>query len=72
MNYKGYQAQISYSEEDEIFIGRIMNIENDIIAFDGYSVEELQQALKTVVDDYIDDCIKAGKQPEAPQQEIAA
>ena len=72
MNYKGYQAHISYSEEDEIFVGRVTNIEHDIIVFDGTSVAELQQALKAVIDEYIEDCIKAGKQPEQPQQKIAA
>ena len=72
MNYKGYQAQITYNEEDEIFIGHISNIQQDIIAFDGNSIAELQQALKAVINEYLEDCIKAGKQPEEPIQKMAA
>jgi predicted HicB family RNase H-like nuclease len=73
MIYKNYHAQISYSEEDDVFIGRVVNVERDIIAFDGYSVEELKQAFKTVIDDYLQDCEKAGRQPESPLlEEMAA
>lgn len=72
MIYKNYYAQISYSEDDEVFIGRVVNIENDIIAFHGCSVEELRQAFKTVIDDYFQDCVNAGKQPERPIEEIVA
>lgn len=73
MIYKNYQAQISYSEEDDVFIGRVVNVEHDIIAFDGYSVEELKQAFKTVIDDYLLDCANAGRQPESPLlEEMAA
>jgi len=71
MIYKNYYAEINYSEEDEIFVGRVVNIERDIIAFDGYSVEELRQAFKTVIEDYLEDCAKANILPEKPE-EIAA
>lgn len=69
MIYKNYEAQISYSEEDEVFVGRVINIENDIIAFDGNSVVELKQAFQAVVDEYLDDCRKANRQPEKPLEE---
>ena len=46
MIYKNYEAQISFSEEDEIFFGRVVNIERDIIAFDGCSVQELKQSFQ--------------------------
>ena len=66
MIYKNYKAEISYSEEDEIFIGRVTNIQHDIIAFDGYSVEELKQSFKTVIEDYLQDCANIGKQLNPP------
>ena len=72
MIYKNYRAEISYSEEDEVFIGRVVNMETDIIAFDGYSVEELKQAFKAVIDDYLRDCLAVGKQPEKPMLEALA
>jgi predicted HicB family RNase H-like nuclease len=64
--YKNYEAQISYSEEDEIFFGRIVNLERDMIAFDGVSVEELKQSFHAAIEEYLQDCKEAGKKPEKP------
>ncbi len=66
MIYKNYEAQISYSEEDEIFFGRVVNIKQDMIAFDGTSVEELKQSFHAVIDEYLQDCKDTGKKPEIP------
>jgi len=64
--YKNYEAQITYSEEDESFFGRVVNIEHDMIAFDGDSVEELKQSFHAVIEEYLQDCKNAGKKPESP------
>jgi len=73
MIYKNYEAQISYSEDDEIFFGRVVNIERDMIAFDGISVEELKQSFHSAIEEYLQDCKKAGKKPEKPiMQKVAA
>ncbi len=72
MIYKNYEAQISYSEEDEIFVGRVINIEDDIIAFDGNSIVELKQAFQAVIEEYLDDCIKANRQPQKPLEKATA
>jgi predicted HicB family RNase H-like nuclease len=72
MIYKGYRAEISYSEEDELFFGRVINIEHDIIAFDGRSIDELKQAFAAVVDEYLQDCLVSHKQAEQPSERIAA
>lgn len=66
MIYKNYEAQITYSEDDEIFFGRVVNIERDMIAFDGTSVEELKQSFHAVIDEYLQDCKEVGKKPEMP------
>lgn len=72
MIYKNYRAEISYSEEDALFIGRVVNIERDIIAFDGESVAELKQAFAQVIEDYLQDCANSGKHAEQPTEIIAA
>ena len=72
MIYKGYRAEISYSEEDELFFGRVINIEYDIIAFDGRSIDELKQAFAAVVDEYLQDSLVSQKQAEQPSERIAA
>jgi predicted HicB family RNase H-like nuclease len=63
MKYKGYEAIIEYDAEDRLFFGRVINI-NDIIVFDGLSVDELEQSFQTVIDHYLADCQISNKTPE--------
>jgi predicted HicB family RNase H-like nuclease len=70
--YKNYRAEITYSEEDALFVGRVVNIERDMIAFDGHSVVELKQAFAQVIEDYLQDCANNDKQPEQPHEIMAA
>ena len=65
MKYKGYEAIIEYDEIDKIFVGRVINT-LDVIAFDGLSVEELEQSIHNVIDEYLEDCRTTGKIPEKP------
>jgi predicted HicB family RNase H-like nuclease len=65
MQYKGYKAKIEYDDEDCLFFGHVINI-NDIIVFDGLSVEELEQTFHQVIDEYIADCQTLNKEPEKP------
>ncbi|WP_107671187.1 type II toxin-antitoxin system HicB family antitoxin [Cyanothece sp. BG0011] len=69
MKYKGYEAVIEYDEEDQLFFGRVINIE-DIIVFDGLSVDELKQAFQTVIDQYLADCQTLNKSPETPVSKL--
>jgi predicted HicB family RNase H-like nuclease len=65
MHYKGYSARVEYDDEDEIFIGHLVGI-NDIIGFHADTVAELKTAFIESVDDYIETCRKVGKPPEKP------
>lgn len=65
MKYRGYEASIEYDEEDGLFFGRVINIK-DIIVFDGLSVDELEQAFQSVIDEYLADCQTLNKTPEKP------
>lgn len=65
MNYKGYEAVIQYSDEDETFIGEVVNT-SDILVFDGSTVDEVKESFYAVVDEYIVDCLKEGKKPQKP------
>ncbi len=62
MQYKGYEAVIEQDENDRLFFGRVINIE-DIIVFDGLSVDELEPAFKTVIEQYLTDCQTLNKNP---------
>ena len=65
MKYKGYEAIIEFDEEDRLFVGRVINT-RDVIAFDGLSVEELEQSFHTVIDEYLADCQALAKEPNKP------
>ena len=65
MKYKGYEAIIEFDEDDRLFVGRVINT-RDVIAFDGLSVEELEQSFHAVIDEYLADCQALGKEPNKP------
>ena len=53
MTYKGYTAKIIYSDEDECFVGHIVNIDA-ISGFHGDTDAELRVAFEDMVDLYIE------------------
>ena len=63
MNYKGYYADIRYSDEDRLFIGEVIGL-NDSLGFHGSSVTELETMFHQSVDNYLDMCKEVGKEPE--------
>ena len=65
MKYKGYEAVIKYSDEDETFVGEVINTQ-DILVFDGANVNEVTDSFHAVVDDYLNDCETEGKEPNKP------
>jgi len=65
LKYEGYVGFFEYEPDDEAFHGLVVGI-NDVVHFAGSSVAELKQALADSVEDYLDACRSAGKQPEKP------
>jgi predicted HicB family RNase H-like nuclease len=65
MEYKGYIGKVEFDSEAEIFHGEVINI-RDVITFEGSSVEELNQAFRDSVDDYLEFCSLRGEEPEKP------
>ena len=63
LKYKDYRGQVEYSDEDSTFYGRILGI-NDLVSFEGSTVEELKKSFIESVDDYIETCKELGKNPE--------
>lgn len=63
MTYRGYTAEINYSDEDECFVGHIVNIDA-IAGFHGDTDAELREAFENMVDLYI----KVLEEPENPPQ----
>ncbi|MEZ4631230.1 MAG: type II toxin-antitoxin system HicB family antitoxin [Deinococcales bacterium] len=63
ISYKGYTAQVGYSDEDQCFVGHLAAIQ-DIVGFHGTSVLELRQAFEEAVDDYLETCAKLDRLPQ--------
>ena len=63
MEYKGYHADIRYSDEDKLFIGEVIGV-TDTLGFHGPTVKELEEMFHQSVDNYLAMCEEFGKKPE--------
>ena len=63
MSYKGYYGSVEFSDEDSVFFGRIVGV-NDRITYEGLDVESLRHDFELAVDEYLDMCSQLGKEPE--------
>jgi Uncharacterized protein encoded in hypervariable junctions of pilus gene clusters len=52
LRYKSFLGTVAFSEEDNVFFGKIEGI-NGLVNFEGKSVDELKNAFHEAVDDYI-------------------
>lgn len=65
MKYKGYHGQVNYDEDAKLFHGEVVGL-RDVITFQGTSVDELEQAFKDSIDEYLDFCKELKRAPEKP------
>jgi len=62
LQYKNFIGSVHFSTEDDVFFGKVEGI-NDLITFEGKTVNEIKTAFQEAVCDYIDICEKKGKKP---------
>lgn len=55
MEYRGYIYSVEFDDEADIFHGEVINL-HDVITFQGKLVEELRQAFKDSIEDYLNFC----------------
>ena len=65
MTHKGYAARVEFDERDNLFVGHLAGI-RDVVGFHGDSVAALHLAFEEAVDDYIETCRQAGRDPQRP------
>lgn len=65
ITYKNFIGSVHFSAGDKVFYGKIEGI-NDLVLFEGQSVNELIKAFHEAVNDYLELCKEAGKEPERP------
>ncbi|MDZ7740114.1 MAG: type II toxin-antitoxin system HicB family antitoxin [Bacteroidales bacterium] len=57
ITYKGFIGSVHFASEDRVFYGKVEGI-NDLISFEGKTVDELEEGFKYMVDEHIKDCKK--------------
>lgn len=65
MRYKGYLGNVTYDDDAEIFHGSVVGIK-DVVTYQGRSLDELKQAFKDSVNDYLKFCKERGEKPGKP------
>ena len=66
MEYKGYlTGPIEFDEDAGLFSGTVVGL-RDVVHFAGSTAQELAQAFRDSVDDYLSFCEERGAVPERP------
>lgn len=63
MEYKGYIGSVEFSEQDEIFYGKVMGIRS-LISYEGSTAADLIKDFHDAVDDYLMICAENNTKPE--------
>ncbi|MGA2298752.1 MAG: type II toxin-antitoxin system HicB family antitoxin [FCB group bacterium] len=63
IKYKEFIVSAHYSDDDEIFFGKIEGID-DLVTYEGSTVTNLKKAFEEAVNDYIQLCEDTGKLPK--------
>ena len=63
MEYKGYIGSVEFSEQDEVFFGKVMGI-HALISYEGTNIQDLLKDFHEAVDDYLWICEKEENFPE--------
>ncbi|HET6632306.1 MAG TPA: type II toxin-antitoxin system HicB family antitoxin [Rhodanobacteraceae bacterium] len=65
MDYKTFSAAIEFSSEDEVFVGKVLDIDS-LILFSAVDVDGLKKEFYQAVDAYLEHCRAQGLAPEKP------
>jgi predicted HicB family RNase H-like nuclease len=65
LEYKGYTGQVEFDGEAGLFHGEVLDT-RDVITFQGTTVEQIEQAFRDSVDDYIEFCSERGEEADKP------
>ena len=65
IEYKGYTGVFEFDPSIDSFHGHVLGLQ-DVVTFEGQSVEELRREMAESVEDYLAFCSEEGKEPERP------
>lgn len=53
LEHSGIKGTVEYSEEDEIFYGRLLDIGAHLFSYEGYTLKDLKEDFKLAVQEYL-------------------
>ena len=65
IQYKDYVGSVHYSDDDQIFYGKVEHIRS-LISFEGENVVNLRANFEEAIDDYLALCQQKNIEPEKP------
>jgi len=65
LEHNGYTGQVEFDGEAGHFHGEVLDT-RDVITFQGTTVDEIEQAFRDSVDDYLEFCSERGEEPDKP------
>jgi predicted HicB family RNase H-like nuclease len=65
MEYRNYFGSVEFSEEDEVFHGKLEFI-RDLVTFEAVDAKGLKSAFHEAVDDYLAFCAAEGREADIP------
>ncbi|UJB72371.1 type II toxin-antitoxin system HicB family antitoxin (plasmid) [Acaryochloris sp. 'Moss Beach'] len=63
IEYQGYFGSVHFSNEDEVFYGKVEFIRS-LISYEGTDVQSLKSAFQEAIDEYLTDCAENAIEPE--------
>lgn len=63
MTYKGYTGHAVYDDEAGLIHGQVIGI-RDVVTYQGRTVDDLRQAFRDSIDDYLAMCAEDGVEPQ--------
>lgn len=58
LSYKNFNGTVEYSKDDECLYGKVVGIKS-LLLYEGNSIQELEQAFKSTVDEYLNNKLGA-------------
>lgn len=66
LEYKGYKGTVEFSKEDDCLFGKVLGMGNNLIAYEGNTVQELRADFEAGVESYLSACVADGVEPKKP------
>lgn len=63
IEYKGYVGSVEFSQDDELFYGKVLGI-RALISYEGTTAAELIDDFHAAINNYLELCQEEGKEPE--------